>query len=76
MYPYNVDQINTDGPSDNYAGRAKKRQKLNQNNVNILNNQSENEYQVSTQKIKITIYKNGFTINNGEFRDIKIQSFI
>ena len=73
MYPYNVDQNNTDGPSDNYAGRAKKRQKLNQNNVNILNNQSENEYQISTQKIKITIYKNGFTINNGEFRDIKIQ---
>ena len=65
--------VKSDGPSDNYAARDKKKQKSAQNNVNILNNQSGNKYQVPTQKVKITIYKNGFSINNGSFRDIKIQ---
>lgn len=72
MYPNYVNQNKPDGPSDNYAARAKKKQKSSHNNVNILNNKSGNEYQIPTQKVKITIYKNGFSINNGAFRDIKI----
>ena len=57
-------------PQDNYFAkieRDKKQQnnKLN-NNINGENNQSKN----ATKKIKIIIYKNGFLINDGPFRDL------
>ena len=79
MYPnYNQgsDKKNKkDGPEDNYKARArrdiKEKEKIKYQNNNAYNNKNENEikFQNTKTKIKVTLYKNGFTLNNGHFRD-------
>ena len=79
MYPnYNQgsDKKNKkDGPEDNYKARArrdiKEKEKIKYQNNNVYNNKNENEikFQNTKTKIKVTLYKNGFTLNNGHFRD-------
>jgi len=33
---------------------------------------NKNEFEKTDNKIKLTVYKNGFRIDNGEFRDISL----
>ena len=69
MY-HNQIPIKKSGPKDNYSGRAKRDEYPVQNNNYNANYQTGNQYQ--NPKVKITIYKNGYIINNGSFKDINI----
>ena len=75
MYPdYNKKNITIkkDGPSDNIKGRAQRKDKIQNNNYKQNINNNEKQFQNTKTKIKVTLFKNGFILNNGEFRDKRI----
>ena len=74
-YPQNVKSNKKEGPSDNYSGRAHRKEKIQNNNPNNYNidDKKEKEFQKTKTKIKITLYKNGFILNDGPFRNINIK---
>ena len=57
-------------PSDNYYGSKHRDQK--NNRINYNNNDFDNEFEKTKNKIKVIIYKNGFILNNEPFRDKSI----
>ena len=72
---YNYKKIN--GPSDNYSGSMKKNHAYNNTNTNVNSNSYnhtnfDNNFQKTKNKINVIMYKNGFILNNGPFRDISI----
>ena len=75
MYPdYNKKNITIkkDGPSDNIKGRAQRKDKIQNNNYKQNINNNEKQFQNTKTKIKVTLFQNGFILNNGEFRDKRI----
>jgi len=74
-YPSNVKSNKKEGPSDNYSGRARRNEQIHKHNPhnNNINEKNEKEFQQTKTKIKITLFKNGFMVNNGPFRNIKIK---
>ena len=69
---YNPNQKN-DYPEDNYYGTYQRDygQQKNFNPHNSHNN-SINKFENTKNKIKVIMYKNGFILNNGQFRDKSI----
>ena len=69
LYDLNQQNYNSknNGPQDNYYGKKKRDEftGINQN-INAVKNIKTNK------KYKITLYKNGFIINNGKFREKSI----
>ena len=69
LYDLNQQNYNSknNGPQDNYYGKKKRDEftSINQN-INAVKNIKTNK------KYKITLYKNGFIINNGKFREKSI----
>lgn len=63
------------GPQDNYSGKTKKPKNLYQNNDYNINYQIGNEYQTPSTNAKITLYNNGYTINNGPLNNITIPQY-
>jgi len=62
-----------DYPIDNYEAKAKRKAK---NEIikrkDNKNNESEKKFQNTKTKIKVILFKNGFILNAGPFRDINI----
>ena len=71
-YPQNIKSNKNEGPSDNYAGRAHRKEKLKNNKQNNNNIYNEQLFQNTKNKIKVTLFKNGFILNDGDFMDKKI----
>ena len=77
MYPnayeqnaQNYNKNKNKGPQDNYYG-GNQRGHGHQKNNNIQNS-SDDKFKKTKNKIKVTLYKNGFIVNNGQFRDKSI----
>ena len=60
------------GPQDNYYGKIQRDYGQQIDNNIYINNQNDNKFQNTKNKIKVIIYKNGFVLNNGPFRDRSI----
>jgi len=59
-------------PHENYYGKGNKAYELyNKNNKNETNDINE-KFEKTKNKINLYVYKNGFIINDGKFRDISI----
>ena len=71
-YPQNIKSNKNEGPSDNYAGRAHRKEKLKNNKQNNNNIYNEQLFQNTKNKIKVTLFKNGFILNDGDFMDKKV----
>ena len=71
-YPPIIKPNKNEGPSDNYEGRARRKEKIqnNKNDNNTINN--EILFQNTKNKVKVTLFKNGFILNDGSFRDKNI----
>ena len=71
LYDQNPQNYNSykkkNGPEDNYYGGIH-RDQGHKNNNNIPH-YGDDKFQKTKNKIKVTIYKNGFILNNGPFRD-------
>ena len=72
---YNYKKIN--GPSDNYSGSMKKNHAYSNTNANANSNSYnhsnfDNNFQKTKNKINVIMFKNGFILNKGPFRDISI----
>ena len=57
---------------DNIKGRAQRKDKIQNNNYKQNINNNEKQFQNTKTKIKVTLFQNGFILNNGEFRDKRI----
>ena len=58
-------------PQDNYqASMERAKRESSDKPINNINNQKNNSKETQ-KKVKIIIYKNGFILNNGPFRDLK-----
>ena len=71
----NYNLKNENGPQDNYSGKANRAHHNYQNKNNVNNNIQNNnnyKYDIPNNKIKIITFKNGFMINDEEFRDKSI----
>ena len=69
---YNPNQKN-DHPQDNYYGTYQRdygQQK--NNNIHNTHQNVDNKFENTKNKIKVIMYKNGFILNNGQFRDKSI----
>ncbi len=54
-------------PNDNYFGKGNK--VIDQYNKNIFEKENDENFQKTKNKIKLVVFKNGFILNNGPFRD-------
>ena len=73
-YPQKNKTNKKDYPSDNYEAKAKRKAKTeNIKGKDNINNKSENKFQNTKTKIKVILFKNGFILNDGPFRDINIK---
>ena len=77
MYPNAYDQNaqnknknKNNFPQDNYYGGNKKEYGHQKNNN--MPNYTDDKFRKTKNKIKVTLYKNGFIVNNGPFRDKSI----
>ena len=72
-YPQKNKTTKRDYPIDNYEAKAKRKAK---NEIikreDNINNESEKKFQNTKTKIKVILFKNGFMLNDGPFRDINI----
>jgi len=72
-YPQKNKTNKRDYPIDNYEAKAKRKAK---NEIikrkDNKNNESEKKFQNTKTKIKVILFKNGFILNAGPFRDINI----
>ena len=72
-YPQKNKTNKKDFPSDNYEAKAKRKAKTEIiKRKDNINNESEKKFQNTKTKIKEILFKNGFILNNGHFRDINI----
>jgi len=72
-YPQKNKTNKKDFPSDNYEAKAKRKAKTEIiKRKDNINNESEKKFQNTKTKIKVILFKNGFILNNGPFRDINI----
>ena len=69
---------NNDYPKDNYYGNYQRdygqQKKTSTHNSHNTHNShhNDNKFENTKNKIKVTMYKNGFILNNGQFRDKSI----
>ena len=72
----NYNSKKKNGPSDNYYGSMKREHFQQSNNIINSNNYDnynlDNQFDKTKNKIKVIMYKNGFILNNGPFRDKSI----
>ena len=61
-----------EGPSDNYAGRAHRKERKQKNDPDNCNIHNEKLFQNTKNKVKVTLFKNGFILNDGAFRNKNI----
>ena len=64
---HNYTSKKKDGPEDNYYGSIQRDFGQQINNNNKIND--DNKFIKTKNKIKVIVYKNGFILNNGPFRD-------
>lgn len=64
-------QIKSREPEDNYFGKGNR--VIDQYNKEKKEKENDEKFLKTKNKIKLTVYKNGFILNNGPFRDISIQ---
>ena len=59
------------GPSDNYFGKGNKA--IDQYNRKKVKMENDANFKKTKHKVKLVVYKNGFILNNGQFRDRSIN---
>ena len=64
------DKFQLGGPSDNYFGKGNK--VIDQYNRKKVKMENDANFEKTKHKVKLVVYKNGFILNNGEFRDRSI----
>ena len=60
-------QNKMEGPSDNYFGKGNKA--IDNYNRKRVEMENDNKFKRTKNKIKLVVYKNGFILNNGPFRE-------
>jgi len=76
LYPkknknYYKNKFRLGGPNDNYFGKGNKA--IDQYNKKKIEMENDANFRKTKNKIKLVVYKNGFILNNGPFRDRTIQ---
>ena len=64
------DKFQLGGPSDNYFGKGNKA--IDQYNRKKVKMENDAKFENTKHKVKLVVYKNGFILNNGKFRDRSI----
>lgn len=64
------DKFQLGGPSDNYFGKGNKT--IDQYNRKKVKMENDANFERTKHKVKLVVYKNGFILNNGQFRDRSI----
>ena len=72
LYPkknknYYRNKFKLGGPNDNYFGKGNKA--IDQYNKKKIEMENDAKFRKTKNKIKLVVYKNGFILNNGPFRD-------
>jgi hypothetical protein len=65
------DKFQLGGPSDNYFGKGNKA--IDQYNRKKVKMENDANFEKTKHKVKLVVYKNGFILNNGQFRDRSIN---
>ena len=76
LYPkknknYYKNKFKLGGPNDNYFGKGNKA--IDQYNKKKIEMENDANFRKTKNKIKLVVYKNGFILNNGPFRDRTVQ---
>ena len=69
-FNHNKKQLKSSGKSDNYFGKGHK--VIDKYNEKRKQKEIDDKFQKTKNKIKLVVYKNGFIVNNGLFRDSSI----
>jgi len=64
------DKFQLGGPNDNYFGKGNKA--IDQYNRKKIKMENDANFEKTKHKVKLVVYKNGFILNNGQFRDRSI----